>query len=288
MIGIQAMCMQATDGFCERIGVADEKDTATVWVLSRREVRMLNALIRTEKEKGSLDVLSRPQLTCSDNQTATVQVGEDVQVPVNVSVETKEKDGTTISQTKMATCTVGSIIRVTPRGLPDGTILLDVQFHRTTLHPTPVDLGNGTTTPAFNIQSVKVSVLVTDGGTALIRGGRVPSADGKNKHELIWLLTPQILKAPPLATPNHPAPVPHLSAPQPGAVPTIKVTYYKTPAVIPAPKPVEPPPPPMGAVPLPPVPAKVPPTALPTTACTEWSHPCSRFTASEMPSLMSS
>jgi Flp pilus assembly secretin CpaC len=228
MIMIQALCIQAPAGLCERVGVAEEKETATAWMLTRREARMLTALIRAEKEKGSLEIDSRPQLTCSDSQTAFVQVGQEVPVPVNTRAETKEKDGTPISQTTIETRAVGSTIRVTPRGLPDGTILLDAEIQHTVLGPA-VDLGNGTTAPSFNSQKLVIRALVTDGGAALFRCGTIQSTSGQKKHELFWVLMPQIVKAQPAVVPPAAAPSRPVSAPPPAPP-----TAVPNPVVVPA------------------------------------------------------
>jgi hypothetical protein len=221
MFVIQALCLQAPDGFCEQIGVAEERDTNSAWVLSRREARMLNALIRAEKEKGGLEVLSRPQLLCANNQSGHVQIGQDV--PIITKVESQEKDGTTITKTTTDRRPVGTGLRVTPRGMPDGTVLLRVGMQLTELASQPGNLGDGTTTPAFNIQSVTTTVVLEESGTAMIRGGTTRSADGK-KRELLWVLTPHIVKATPPGVPpaNRPAPVaPPVPAPVPVQLPPL-------------------------------------------------------------------
>jgi RNA polymerase sigma factor (sigma-70 family) len=254
MIMIQALCIQAPAGLCERVGVAEEKDANPAWVLTRREARMLNALIRAEKEKGGLEILSRPQLICADNQSCSVQVGQDV--PIVTKVETHEKDGTTIAKTTMDTRPVGTGIRVTPRSLPDGTILLSVGMQLTAMVPQPVNPGNGTTTPAFDIQSVTTTVLLEEGGTALIRGGiKIRNGDGKKSDELFWIITPQLLNALPAVQPRAKRPTP-VAPPVPSAPPVQPqpLHFVPAPAAVPVNVPATGTPPPMPVPMLPPAP----------------------------------
>ena len=172
MILIQALCMQAPEGFCERIGVAEEKETATAWVLSRRETRMLNALIRAEKEKGGIDIHSRPQLICLDNQTGFVQVGQEV--PVITKVETEEKDGTTITKTttekrarRFDTPRHSARFRRTVRQSCSAP-----RLQHTDRAPSARESGESSSTaPAFNSQKMNIAVSLPDGGTAVFRGG---------------------------------------------------------------------------------------------------------------------
>jgi hypothetical protein len=208
MILIQALCIEAPVGFCERIGVAELKDSTNAWVLSRRETRMLTALIRAEKERGEIVIQSNPQLTCLDNQTGLVQVGQEV--PVITKVESEEKNGRMITKTTTESRNVGLMLRVTPRGSPDGkSILLRVEAeHAAIADGLSLRLHNGGIARGLESQAVRVSVSVPDSGTAVIRGGWPRSADGK-QHELIWVLTAQMLKAPPAVQPpaTRPAPV---------------------------------------------------------------------------------
>ena len=217
MIAIQALCLQAPEGFCERIGLVDEASrpqpglTPEGWILSRRESRMLTALIRAEKEKGGVEILSRPQIITSDKQAAFVQTGHEVPVPVNVS-----KNGA-VAVGAVEARQVGHILRVTPQVLPNGTILLVAEMQHTSVAPQLVELGNGVNSPVFNIQTVKTNSLVPDGGSAVVQVSTLRPDDGK-KSEVFWVLTPQIVKAPPAVLPSArrwvpvapqvPAPVP--------------------------------------------------------------------------------
>ena len=92
-----------------------------------------------EKAKGGIDIHSRPQLTCLDNQTGFVQVGQEV--PVITKVESEENDGATITKTTTEKRHVGSIIRVTPRFAERRQSCSTPQFNIPIERPRPVIWG---------------------------------------------------------------------------------------------------------------------------------------------------
>lgn len=103
-VHLTATVMQVPESFIEASGLnIGAKPGTTVWTLSAREAHMLNGVIRAEKAKGKndVDVLSRPQLLVSDNQTGHVQVGQ--------------SGGQEIT------------VRATPRVTADGGVLLRVE-----------------------------------------------------------------------------------------------------------------------------------------------------------------
>src|SRR5262249_46775851 len=70
-VHMQMMLVRVPAGFAEDIGLGSDNK----WVLTARELSMLNAAIRRQKPEGQIDVLSRPELLTMDNQTAKVQIG---------------------------------------------------------------------------------------------------------------------------------------------------------------------------------------------------------------------
>ena len=102
-------------------------------------------------------------------------------------------------------------MRVTPRVSPEGKVLMRVEPQVTTVTPTPVNLGNGATAPAFNVQSLQVTVLASDGESVVVRGlsasdgfcnpgdgplaALVKAALGCQKGEVVIILTPHIVRS---------------------------------------------------------------------------------------------
>ncbi len=139
---ITATCVQVPSGFCKECGLSEEDGpSAGGWVLTPREARMFQALIRGAMEaKKEIDILSRPQIQVIENQTGFVQVGQEVPY---TTVEPEKKDGKIIYNHKISYHLSGAAFKVTPRINADGKVLMRVELTLSTVSPTPVDLGNG-------------------------------------------------------------------------------------------------------------------------------------------------
>jgi type II secretory pathway component GspD/PulD (secretin) len=72
-VQVQMIFLEVPVGFAAETGLAEGDEGR--WVLTPREMRMLTAAMRRTKERGELDVLSRPQLLVLNNQTGTVEIG---------------------------------------------------------------------------------------------------------------------------------------------------------------------------------------------------------------------
>jgi hypothetical protein len=66
----QLLIVEVPIGYAKDIGLAE--GTEDTWSLTDRETRMLNSAIRDGKQ---INILSRPQITTADNQTAYLKVG---------------------------------------------------------------------------------------------------------------------------------------------------------------------------------------------------------------------
>jgi type II secretion system protein D len=140
-----------------------------------------NLLIRALKTQGRIDILSRPQLTTSDNQNATILVGQ--QVPyissTNVTSTGLVTNGITYKN-------VGVQLSVTPRISPDGRVMMRVTPEVSSTAPSTVSLGNGVTASAFNTQTLDTTVAAMDGETIVI-GGMITKRDEKTESKIPWL-----------------------------------------------------------------------------------------------------
>ena len=140
-----------------------------------------NLLIRALKTQGRVDVLSRPQVQTMDNQTAYVNIGEDVPVITGSAITATGLVSNTITYRS-----VGVILQVTPRISPDGTILMRVIPEVSSVLPTQVSFGNGVTASAFNVQHFETTVSARDGETVAI-GGLIQKRDAKAENKIPWL-----------------------------------------------------------------------------------------------------
>jgi type II secretory pathway component GspD/PulD (secretin) len=139
-----------------------------------------NVLIRALKTQGRMDVLSRPQIMALDNQTATLNVGENVPI-----VSATVLSGTGLATTSIDRLAVGVNLTVTPRINPDGTVLMRVTPEVSTITSTMYPLGNGLVGTSYNDQRVDTTVLAGDGETVAI-GGLIQKTDTKNENKIPW------------------------------------------------------------------------------------------------------
>jgi len=219
---IEAMCIDVPAGFCKESGLEEEQ---IAWSLSPREARMFNALIRAAKEKGALEVITRPQMMVYDTQTAFAQVGQNV--PYVASQEVKVKNGQPEVLRVISHQEVGVKLKVAPTISADGkSIRLLVDTQSTEVSPTPVDLGNGLTAPGFDSQSLSMTTVIPDTGTAVIRAETTIKLAHRKHLERVWVLPAHIVRgkakppadAKPAAAVPPAATVPSVPIPAPPAI----------------------------------------------------------------------
>lgn len=141
----------------------------------------VNILIRALKVQGRVDILSRPQLMLTDNQTGFFQVGQSFPLLGNAVLATGG-----LSQQSINYVDTGIVLRVTPRISPDGRVLMRVEPQISAPNPTPVSLGGGLQATAIDIQQVQTTVLAADGETVVL-GGLIRKSDTKLENKIPWL-----------------------------------------------------------------------------------------------------
>ncbi len=109
-------------------------------------------------------VLSNPSLVVVDNQTATLQVGD--QVPITTGSATVLSTSNTVVNTVDYRDT-GIILRVVPRINSDGKVLLDVEQEISNVSTTS---NTGSLTPTLSQRKVKSEISVMSGQTVLLAG----------------------------------------------------------------------------------------------------------------------
>jgi type II secretory pathway component GspD/PulD (secretin) len=141
----------------------------------------VNILVRALAQQSRIDVLSRPQVTTMDNQSARVFVGQVFPI-VNGSNAT----ATGVVTTSITPTPVGVQLVVTPRISPDGKVIMRVTPEVSSTAPTNVNLGNGVTATAINQQTVDTTVIAGDGETVAL-GGLITKHDQKEENKVPWL-----------------------------------------------------------------------------------------------------
>lgn len=175
----------------------------------------LTATLRALATENKLDVLSRPYILTSDNQTASIIVGQAVPIPTNSRVT---DTGQIINSLQYQN--VGIILNVTPHINPDGLVTLDVAPQVSSLTGQTVAITQGLGAPVFDLRSSESRVAIVDGQTIVIGGmmqdqktsnvqkvpllGDIPllgllfqrNVTSKTKTELLFFLTPHVAQRP--------------------------------------------------------------------------------------------
>jgi general secretion pathway protein D len=194
-----------------RGGTADEGRTLVTATVDTGLSAVFNALQRA----GRLDVLSRPYILASDNQEATITVGQEV--PFIRNTRTTDT-GQTINTIEYED--VGIILKVTPHINPEGLVIMDVSPEISTITDTTVPISETVNAAVFAKRSAQTRVAISDGQTIVIGGlmqdrlednvqkvpllGDIPLLGGlfrrttqsKVKTELLIFITPQVVKGP--------------------------------------------------------------------------------------------
>lgn len=180
-LGNSALATPALVGFqgLGNLGVGRASTTANVGglVLSASS-DAFNLLVRALKTQNRITILSRPQVTTLDNQTARINIGQDVPVVTSSNVTATGVISNNIDRRQ-----VGVILQVTPRISPDGRVVMRVTPEISSVVPTPVNLGNGQNGQAFNVQSVDTTIAAYDGETVAV-GGLISKKDDKNENKI--------------------------------------------------------------------------------------------------------
>jgi general secretion pathway protein D len=181
-------------------------------VFSNSNARVvLNAL----ESVTDVDVVSSPHLLVLDNQTARIQVGD--QVPITVQQATSVETGAPIVNSIELRDT-GVILSVTPRVNASGLVVMELQQEVSNVVPTTGQTTSQQTTPTIAQRQISSTVAVQSGETialgGLIQDNRNNSSSGvpflsrlpiigplfgtrdrsKDRTELLVLLTPRVIR----------------------------------------------------------------------------------------------
>jgi general secretion pathway protein D len=175
----------------------------------------VNATLRALERNGKLDVLSRPYILASDNQLASITVGQNVPIPSSTRVL---DNGDTLSNVDYQP--VGILLDVVPHINPDGLVIMDVQPTISALTDSTIQISEQFNAPIINERSAISRVSIENGKTIVIGGlmedrlneqlrkvpilGDLPVVGAafrriertKTKTELLIFLTPHVASSP--------------------------------------------------------------------------------------------
>ena len=126
--------------------------------------RTLDVTIRALQETGKLNILSRPYILASNNQTATITVGQQVPYATGESLTTGQ------SQTTTEYRDVGIILEVTPSINPDGLVNMTVRPEISSTTGENVQISENLSLPVFATRTSETKVAIRDGQTIVIGG----------------------------------------------------------------------------------------------------------------------
>jgi general secretion pathway protein D len=116
-------------------------------------------------------IVSSPQLTVLDRETATIQVGD--QVPIVTRTVQDAGDNSNVIANDVQFRDTGVILKVTPQIRPSGEVLIDVEQEVSRVIPTTSSQINS---PTISQRKIASTVSVAD-GTAIVLGGLMSSTE---------------------------------------------------------------------------------------------------------------
>lgn len=125
----------------------------------------VTAAIRALETTGKLDVLSRPYILASDNQVASITVGQEIPFIVNSRIT---DEGGIVNTTQYDQ--IGILLDVIPHINPDGLVILDVSQEISSLTGNSVQINELFTQPIIAVRSALSRVGVQNGQTVVIGG----------------------------------------------------------------------------------------------------------------------
>jgi type II secretory pathway component GspD/PulD (secretin) len=141
----------------------------------------VNVLIRALRVQSRIDILSRPQLTTVDGQTAQANFGLDFPILGQSSTTATGVIVQSITRTK-----VGIKLEITPKIMSDGRVVMRVIPEVSSVINPPINLGNGLVSNALNIEQLETTVSAYDGET-IVLGGFISTSDNRTENKIPWL-----------------------------------------------------------------------------------------------------
>ncbi len=131
---------------------------------------------------GKVEVLSRPYILTSDNQTASITVGQTVPFIYDSRIT---DTGQTINTLRYQD--IGIILNVTPHINPDGLVTLDVAPEISSIATDlTIKISDDVNATVFNKRAAQTRVAISDGQTIVI-GGLMQDAKVTDRNQIPWL-----------------------------------------------------------------------------------------------------
>jgi general secretion pathway protein D len=173
----------------------------------------ISAVLNALQDLTKVNVLSSPKLMVLNNQTATLQVGDQVPIATQSSVSTLTPDAPQVNSIEYKD--TGVILTVTPRVNAGGLVLMDISQEVSDVGTTTSSTLNS---PTINERKIGSTVAIQDGETIALGGlikddrtttrtgipylqdipvlGQVfrEDTDSSTRTELLVLITPRVIR----------------------------------------------------------------------------------------------
>ncbi len=170
-------------------------------------------MVRALEAQGRLEVLSKPQIMVNNNETANIQVGENIAIIESVSTFENR------TQANVTREDVGILLNVTPSINTDGYVRMSIQPQISNVSTRTTDISEDFQAPIISKREIDTNVTVKDGETIVIGGliqstlekrdtkvpllGDIPIAGevfrshqyNNLKTELLVILTPRVIRS---------------------------------------------------------------------------------------------
>jgi general secretion pathway protein D len=128
----------------------------------------VRVLINALEAVTDVEVISSPQLLVLDNQTARLQVGDQVPITVQQAQSVQNPDAPIVSSVQLQD--TGVILTVTPRVNSNGLEILEIQQEVSNVVRSETDTSSEQATPTINQRQISSTVAVQSGETVALGG----------------------------------------------------------------------------------------------------------------------
>jgi general secretion pathway protein D len=143
----------------------------------------INGVLNTLETKTHVNVISAPKLLVLNNQTAVLQVGDQVPIATQNSTSTNDPNAPTINSIEYRD--TGVILKVTPRVNANGIVLIDVVQEVSDVNLVAAR-SSGINSPTISTRRISSTVAVRD-GEVLALGGLIRNTRSKGRSGLPFL-----------------------------------------------------------------------------------------------------
>ena len=144
----------------------------------------ISASLNALEQRTHINVISAPKLLVLNNQTASLQVGDQVPVATQSAVGVVTSSSAIVNSIEYRD--TGVILRVTPRVNSGGLVLLDISQEVSAVSPATTTTSATTNSPTITTRRISTSIAVQD-GQVIALGGLIKDSRTRGRTGLPYL-----------------------------------------------------------------------------------------------------